>query len=73
MSKAGAMTGESAPTIVPVDLGPRSYDILIGRNLIDTAGDEIAQDMATPVAAPDKADFHVTDSAQRPSSAIRAS
>jgi 3-dehydroquinate synthase len=31
------------PTTVTVDLGPRSYDILIGRDIIDTAGAEIAR------------------------------
>nr|HMN86370.1 iron-containing alcohol dehydrogenase [Bauldia sp.] len=34
---------KAAPTTVTVDLGARSYDILIGRNVIDTAGAEIAR------------------------------
>jgi 3-dehydroquinate synthase len=39
---AAAITSR-APTKVTVDLGPRSYDILIGRGLIDLAGIEIAR------------------------------
>jgi 3-dehydroquinate synthase len=31
------------PTTVTVELGPRSYDILIGRDIIDTAGHQIAE------------------------------
>lgn len=33
----------SSTVVVPVSLGDRSYDILIGRDLIDNAGREIAQ------------------------------
>ena len=36
-------TQSRAPTKVTVDLGPRSYDILIGRGVIDLAGVEIAR------------------------------
>ncbi len=32
-----------ARTVVTVDLGPRSYDILIGRELLESAGAELAQ------------------------------
>ncbi|MCP4382739.1 MAG: 3-dehydroquinate synthase [Hyphomicrobiales bacterium] len=32
----------SAPTVIPVALGERSYDIVIGRGIIDDAGKEIA-------------------------------
>jgi 3-dehydroquinate synthase len=32
----------AAGAVVPVDLGPRSYDILIGRDIVDSAGAEIA-------------------------------
>ncbi len=34
-----------SPTVVTVDLGPRSYDILIGRNVLERAGVEIARRM----------------------------
>ena len=40
--QAAASTSPPAPTTVTVDLGPRSYDILIGRGVIDRAGAEIA-------------------------------
>ncbi len=33
------------PTVVTVDLGPRSYDILIGRDVLERAGAEIARRM----------------------------
>ncbi len=33
------------PTVVTVDLGPRSYDILIGRHVLEHAGAEIARRM----------------------------
>ena len=33
------------PTVVTVDLGPRSYDILIGRDVLEHAGAEIARRM----------------------------
>ncbi len=33
------------PTVVTVDLGPRSYDILIGRDVLEQAGAEIARRM----------------------------
>ena len=35
-----------SPTIVTVDLGPRSYDILIGRGVLDRAGFELAMRFA---------------------------
>ena len=38
-----AATLPRAPTTVTVDLGARSYDILIGRGVIDQAGAEIAR------------------------------
>ncbi len=37
------MTGVATPTKVRVELGARSYDILIGRGVIDLAGVEIAR------------------------------
>jgi 3-dehydroquinate synthase len=40
MAEAGALS--RAPTTVSVDLGPRSYEVLIGRGLLETAGGEIA-------------------------------
>lgn len=42
MSEAAASTASRTPTTVSVDLGERSYDILIGRDIIDRAGAEIA-------------------------------
>ncbi len=33
------------PTVVTVDLGPRSYDILIGRDVLERAGAELARRM----------------------------
>jgi 3-dehydroquinate synthase len=42
MIEAGASTAPAAPRTVRVDLGTRSYDILIGRGLIERAGAEIA-------------------------------
>ena len=39
---ATAAARSDAPTVVTVALGPRSYDILIGRNLLERAGAEIA-------------------------------
>ena len=41
MSDARAQS--RTPVKVTVDLGPRSYDILIGRGVIDLAGVEIAR------------------------------
>ncbi|WP_421725416.1 3-dehydroquinate synthase [Bauldia sp.] len=40
---AAAESQKATPTIIPVDLGDRSYDIVIGRDTIETAGEEIAQ------------------------------
>jgi 3-dehydroquinate synthase len=40
MAEAGAPA--RAPTTVSVDLGPRSYDVMVGRGLIEVAGAEIA-------------------------------
>ena len=40
MAEAGAPS--RAPISVSVELGPRSYDILIGRGILDRAGQEIA-------------------------------
>jgi 3-dehydroquinate synthase len=42
MIEAGASVAHATPRTVRVDLGARSYDILIGRGLIETAGGEIA-------------------------------
>ena len=42
MIEAGASATPQTPRTVRVDLGARSYDILIGRGLIETAGMEIA-------------------------------
>ena len=41
MAEAGVLP--RAPTTVPVDLGPRSYQIVIGRGLLERAGAEIAE------------------------------
>ena len=38
-----ATTSVAAPTVVPVALGERGYDILIGPGLIDGAGEELAR------------------------------
>jgi 3-dehydroquinate synthase len=43
MSEVATPALAPGPTTVRVELGPRSYDILIGRGLIDRAGDEIAR------------------------------
>ena len=43
MSGATTTALEDAPATVTVDLGARSYDILIGRNVINLAGAEIAR------------------------------
>jgi 3-dehydroquinate synthase len=43
MSDPAAGGARRPPTIVTVDLGPRSYDIVIGRDIIDTAGHQIAE------------------------------
>ena len=43
MTEAASPAEEHTPATVTVDLGVRSYDILIGRNLIDSAGQEIAR------------------------------
>jgi 3-dehydroquinate synthase len=40
MPEAGALA--RAPTTVSVDLGPRSYDVIVGRGLLAAAGAEIA-------------------------------
>jgi 3-dehydroquinate synthase len=40
MAEAGALS--RAPTTVSVELGPRSYDVLIGRGILGRAGGEIA-------------------------------
>ena len=42
MNVAATPTGEAAPTSLRVDLGERSYDILIGARLLARAGQEIA-------------------------------
>jgi 3-dehydroquinate synthase len=42
MSHAAAQAEPSAPITVPVPLGERAYDILVGRGLIETAGARIA-------------------------------
>ena len=42
MSHAAAQAEPSAPITVPVPLGERAYDILVGRGLIGTAGARIA-------------------------------
>ncbi len=42
MSHAAAQAEPSAPITVPVPLGERAYDILVGRGLIETAGTRIA-------------------------------
>ena len=34
-----------SPTVVTVDLGPRSYDILVGRGVLERAGTELARRM----------------------------
>ncbi len=43
MATTAARTVE--PTVVTVDLGPRSYDILIGRDVLERAGSELARRM----------------------------
>jgi 3-dehydroquinate synthase len=43
MTEAGAPMPARETRTVRVDLGPRSYDIVIGRQLIETAGPEIAR------------------------------
>jgi 3-dehydroquinate synthase len=43
MTAADAPIPAHAPRTVRVDLGPRSYDIVIGRQLIESAGPEIAR------------------------------
>ncbi|MCB1503019.1 MAG: 3-dehydroquinate synthase [Bauldia sp.] len=43
MTEAAASSAPRSPTTVVVDLGDRSYDILIGRDIIDRAGGEIAE------------------------------
>ncbi len=42
---ANAAPRPVAPMVVTVDLGPRSYDILIGRDVLERAGSELAQRM----------------------------
>ena len=52
------------PTVVTVDLGPRSYDILIGRDVLERAGAELAQRMpgrrVAVVTDENVARFHLT-------------
>jgi 3-dehydroquinate synthase len=43
MNVTGKSATADAPAIVPVALGERSYEILIGRNLLESAGARIAQ------------------------------
>jgi 3-dehydroquinate synthase len=43
MSASGKVAATAAPTIVPVALSDRSYEILIAYGLIDEAGDRIAR------------------------------
>lgn len=43
MSEAAPSPTKRPATIVTVELGPRSYDILIGRDIIDAAGRQIAE------------------------------
>jgi 3-dehydroquinate synthase len=40
-----AVARSDVPTLVTVDLGARSYEILIGRRLLERAGEELAQRM----------------------------
>ena len=40
-----AVSRSDAPTLVTVDLGARSYDIVIGRRLLERAGEELARRM----------------------------
>lgn len=42
MSAASSDLPRRPPTTVPVELGDRSYEIMIGRDLIDTVGSELA-------------------------------
>ena len=39
----GESTAQATPTTISVELGSRSYDILVGRDIIDRAGMEIAR------------------------------
>ena len=52
------------PTVVTVDLGPRSYDILIGRDVLERAGAELARRMpgrrVALVTDENVARFHLT-------------
>jgi 3-dehydroquinate synthase len=43
MSDVASSPPRRPPTTVTVELGPRSYDIVIGRDIIDTAGNQIAE------------------------------
>jgi 3-dehydroquinate synthase len=43
MSDAGQGQLRESSTTIPVELGERSYDIIIGRDIIDRAGHEIAE------------------------------
>lgn len=43
MTAAGAPSPTYNPRTVTVDLGPRSYDIVIGRQVVEAAGQEIAR------------------------------
>jgi 3-dehydroquinate synthase len=51
MSETAASTAEGEPTTVTVDLGPRSYDILIGRGVLERAGSEIAKRLPNAAVA----------------------
>jgi len=42
MTSAAARRDIQSPITVPVPLGDRAYDILVGRGLIETAGSRIA-------------------------------
>jgi 3-dehydroquinate synthase len=43
MNMSNMAPATDAPAIVPVTLGERSYEIVIGRNLLESAGNRIAQ------------------------------
>lgn len=57
-------TTAQGPTTIPVELGARSYDIIIGRDIIDRAGAEIAERLpgARMAVVTDEtvADLHLT-------------
>ena len=58
------MATPAEPTVVTVDLGPRSYDILIGRDVLERAGAELARRMpgrrVALVTDENVARFHLT-------------